>query len=87
MAIGWSITDAYIRETAAFLNSSGLQAAGYVYVNVSIPLALSILLCEHFSLPLHPSLPSTRRAMMGGQPTVALMALSSLIQNAGQLAS
>jgi alpha-galactosidase len=33
MAIGWSISDAYTREIADFLNASGLQAAGYTYVN------------------------------------------------------
>ncbi len=33
MAIGWDVTDAYIRETALFMNTSGLQAAGYTYIN------------------------------------------------------
>ena len=33
MAIGWSITDAYVREVAGFLASSGLQAAGYTAIN------------------------------------------------------
>jgi alpha-galactosidase len=32
MAIGWSISDAYVREVADFLQSSGLQAAGYTGV-------------------------------------------------------
>ena len=29
MAIGWSISDAHVRDVASFLNSSGLQAAGF----------------------------------------------------------
>ena len=33
MAIGWSISDAYVHEVADFLTSSGLQAAGYTAVN------------------------------------------------------
>jgi hypothetical protein len=33
MAIGWSITEADVHGVAEFLNSSGLQAAGYTFVN------------------------------------------------------
>lgn len=33
MAIGWSITDAYVREVAEFLASSGLQESGYTFIN------------------------------------------------------
>jgi alpha-galactosidase len=33
MAIGWSITDSKVRDVANFMASSGLQAAGYTYIN------------------------------------------------------
>ena len=32
MAVGWGITDAIVRETAAFLAASGLQSAGYSFL-------------------------------------------------------